>query len=215
MLHFILDFIRKKGNVLTLYLFVISFVKPYLKQKNHVVMSHSKKLSLWKISWRAWEIAEYPKKFRELTWKPEKFSKGYTIRNGSQAEWITFTRLNRHSLVVFIICEVTQCKNNNVFFHFDNYTPVTHIRWDALLTGKIGRKFIPGERNTRKFHPFWKNTLNFNLAGKTRKFWESSMENSKSPSIKCKGFSIFTGIGSFILFPLAKRFSPGHWDRGV
>ena len=58
--------------------------------------------------------------------------------------------------------------------------------------------------------------------GRTPKFWKSPLDfcavNNRiqnSHSLKARDFPSPLTFGAFILSPLAKKFSPGHWDRGV
>ena len=58
--------------------------------------------------------------------------------------------------------------------------------------------------------------------GRIQKFWKSPLDfctvnnRIQNPhSLKARDFPSPLTFGAFILSPLAKKFSPGHWDRGV
>ena len=50
-------------------------------------------------------------------------------------------------------------KNKMLKIHLSLHPCVTD-RVGPLPTGKFGRKFVPSEKNTLKFHPHWKTKLN-------------------------------------------------------
>ena len=115
-------------------------------------------------------------------------------------------------------------KKSNLYFLRDMNIPVSQTPWNPPP---------PHWKNRPRFCPWWKKypKISFPLEnytelssplGKALKFWESSLvfwdvnnRIQNSHPLKARDFPSPLAFGSFILSPLANKFSPVHWDRGV
>ena len=83
------------------------------------------------------------------------------------------------------------------------WSPVRKVPWNFIPIGKLHWTLIPTGKSIKNF------------GNPPLNFWAVNNRIRNPHPFKAMDFPSPLAFGSFILSPLAKKFPPGHWDRGV